>query len=338
MIKHIEHLLKWSHNRDWSPTTSNCDLPTSLHVADMWDALYYYYNQCENAHLLYLSKWLIFNQDIKKNDNNICFFLFFFQCPAISSIAWNKLTSVTVHSSALWSCLCSNGSRSLPTETRRTEEVQEQAERRPVLGWRQQPEPHPAQANSPPVGSAKPRKSRRIKTNVLFCNIERVCVSVRVGVLCIGLSVRKGTASVSPRTGHTKRAAPSLMTNNEGEVRQDWRRICCSQTTGACYPLSSAEPGHQRQGHYNDNYPVSFIESAKLCYKLHSALYLWCGVKFIRGGMFYIKRHNLKKQNVTLSPLSFPKKEETINFIQFLLLQLISFFFFVRINIYKTYI
>lgn len=121
-----------------------------------------------------------------------------------------------------------------------------------------------------------------------------------------------------------------------GEARRDWRRICCSQTTGACYPLSSVEPGHQRQGHYN--YPVSFIESAKLCYKLQSALYLWCGVKFIRGGMFYIKRHNLKKQNVTLSPLSFPKKEETINFIHFLLLQLISFSFFVRINIYKTYI
>lgn len=34
------------------------------------------------------------------------------------------------------------------------------------------------------------------------------------------------------------------------------------------------EPGHQRKGHYNDNYPLSFIESAKLCYKLHSALYL----------------------------------------------------------------
>lgn len=111
--------------------------------------------------------------------------------------------------------------------------MQEQAEWRPALGWRQQPEPHPARENSPPAGSAKPRKSRRIKTNVLFCNIERVCVSVRVGVLCICLSVRKGTASVSPRTGHTERAVPSLTTN---EGRRPSRRGATRLTQDLLFP------------------------------------------------------------------------------------------------------
>lgn len=207
---------------------------------------------------------------------------------------------------------CSRASRSLPRETRRTEEVREQAEQQPALGRQQQPEPHLARENSPPAGSAKPRKNRRIKTNVLFCNIQRVRVSVRV--LCICLSVRKGDSICFSTDRTRRRAAPTWWQTREsdvwGEARQDQRRTHCSQTTGACYPLSSVEPGQQRQGHYNDNYPVSFIESAKLCYKLHSALYLWCGVKFIRGGMFYSKRHNLKKQNVNLSPRSFPKKKE----------------------------
>lgn len=117
------------------------------------------------------------------------------------------------YSFARRSRLCSRASRSPPRETRQTEEVQrQQAEQPPALEWQQQPEPHPAQENSPRAGSAKPRKNQRIKTNVLFCNIQRVCASVWVSVLCICLSVRKGTTFVSPRTGHTTRS-PHLTTH-----------------------------------------------------------------------------------------------------------------------------
>lgn len=66
--------------------------------------------------------------------------------------------------------------------------------RRPLRGWRQTavaprarqhlaqlgrqrgPEPRPAR-ESPPAASARPRKNRRRKTNVLFCNIRRARVS-----------------------------------------------------------------------------------------------------------------------------------------------------------------
>lgn len=115
------------------------------------------------------------------------------------------------------------------------------------------------------------------------------------------------------------------LTTNKGRRCLTNKRICCSQTTGACYPLSSAEPGHQRKGHYNDNYPLSLIESAKLCYKLHSALYLWCGVKFIWGGTFYSNRHREETKGHPVN-MFFSKKQTFISLL-FFKLQLISFFF-----------
>lgn len=71
-------------------------------------------------------------------------------------------------------CLCSRVSRSLQRGTRRTEGEQERAEQQSAPGREQQLEPRPARENSPPAESAKPRKNRRIKTNVSFCNIQRV--------------------------------------------------------------------------------------------------------------------------------------------------------------------
>lgn len=199
------------------------------------------------------------------------------QFRAINSFACNIHISMNLYCFAVGSCLCSRGaSRSLPREMRRTEEVQEQVEQRPALG-RQQPEPPPARENTPPAGSAKPRKNRRKKTNVLFCNIQRVCECVCFVHLLI---CEKGDSICFSRDWTYN--AQTRLDNKQGKTFEERRDktnggFAVSQTTGACYPLSSVEPGHQRKGHKNNNnnnYPLSFIESAKLCYKLNSALYL----------------------------------------------------------------
>lgn len=78
-----------------------------------------------------------------------------------------------------------------------------------------------------------------------------------MSVLCICLSVTRGggTALVPPWTENN--TEPTL-DDGDGRGRPDLQRICCSQTTGACYPQTSAEPGHPSNGH-NDNYHFSFI-------------------------------------------------------------------------------
>lgn len=93
----------------------------------------------------------------------------------------------------------SRGRRSSLRGWRRTEAAQP-AEQCLVLGRRRDPEPRPARQSSPPAGSARPRKNRRRKTNVLFCNIRRARVSECVVHLLI---FEKGDNGFSPWTGQT---------------------------------------------------------------------------------------------------------------------------------------
>ena len=60
---------------------------------------------------------------------------------------------------------------------------------------------------------------------------------------------------------------------------------------------------------YGSSHP--FTESAKLCYKLHSAQYLCCGLKVNQVVMF--SKSNPKKLNATLSSFS-PKRSRFIDF------------------------
>lgn len=97
-----------------------------------------------------------------------------------------------------------------------------------------------------------------------------------------------------------------------GETQQDLQRICCSQTTGACYPQTSVEPGHQSNGHYNNNnnyyyYHLSFIVGQTFLQAAQCTIFVTWGQVSL-GWCFISKSHNLKKQNVTLSPCSFPQK------------------------------
>lgn len=69
----------------------------------------------------------------------------------------------------------------------------------------------------------------------------------------------------------TQRTAPAGRQTREGD---DLRRDETNRGFAVPKPLVPAILYPQRKGHYNDNYPLSFIESAKLCYRLHSALYL----------------------------------------------------------------
>lgn len=186
--------------------------------------------------------------------------------------------------SALWFCQRCRVNRSPPKGTRLTEEAQRQAPLLVAPGWRRQPEPRPVRGSSPQAGSARPRKNQRIKTNVLFCNIQRVRVSVRVSVLCICLSVRKRT--MSPDGLDTQRAAPARQRRGEGFFFRE-RRYNTNGGSPAPKPLVPAIIYPQwntdiRGWDNNNNYPETFTGGQTLLQVAQCTIFVMWGSRLSR--------------------------------------------------------
>lgn len=159
-----------------------------------------------------------------------------------------------------------------------------------------------------------------------------VSVWVCVSVLCICLSVRTGTAFVSPRTRHATRR-PRLTTN---KGRRRLRRGATRLTEDLLFPnhwclLSSILSGTwtSEEGTQQQQLPLIFHRVGQTLLQVAQCtiFVMWC---FIAKDIIW------RNKTSPSHHVFFFFRKKVIHFIHLSLLQLISFF--VRINIYKTYI